>query len=52
LYAIKAFELEMKDCLLPAFSFERFYKDVLRLYEEHSVKRQPEDHDSSNFAKL
>lgn len=41
-YALKAFELEVKDYLLKPFSFERFYKGVLRLYSEQSLKPQPE----------
>ncbi len=41
-YALKAFELEVKDYLLKPFSFERFYKAVLRLYQERSPKAQPE----------
>lgn len=41
-YAIKAFELEAKDYLLKPFSFERFYKSVLRLYNEQSSKQWPE----------
>ena len=41
-YALKAFELEVKDYLLKPFSFERFYKGVLRLYQEQSLRLQPE----------
>jgi len=41
-YALKAFELEVKDYLLKPFSFERFYKTVLRLYQELSLRMQPE----------
>jgi DNA-binding LytR/AlgR family response regulator len=41
-YALKAFELEVKDYLLKPFSFERFYKILLRLYQEQRSKRQPE----------
>ena len=37
-YALKAFELEVKDYLLKPFSFERFYKGVLRLYQEQSLR--------------
>jgi DNA-binding LytR/AlgR family response regulator len=33
-YALKAYELEVKDYLLKPFTFERFYKAVLRLYQE------------------
>ncbi|MCX2740878.1 LytR/AlgR family response regulator transcription factor [Pontibacter anaerobius] len=40
-YALKAFELEVKDYLVKPFSFERFYKGVLRLYQEKSSKQQP-----------
>lgn len=42
-HALKAFELEVKDYLLKPFSFERFYKSVLRLYQEQSSKQQPEN---------
>ena len=37
-FALKAFELEVKDYLLKPFSFERFYKPVLRLYQEYSSR--------------
>ncbi|QIL75307.1 LytR/AlgR family response regulator transcription factor [Hymenobacter sp. HDW8] len=35
-YALKAYDLEVKDYLLKPFTFERFYKGVLRLYQEKS----------------
>ena len=41
-YALKAFELEVKDYLVKPFSFERFYKGVLRLYQEQSNRQLPE----------
>ena len=41
-YALKAFELEVKDYLLKPISFERFYKSALRLYQEQNTKQQPE----------
>jgi DNA-binding LytR/AlgR family response regulator len=33
--------LEVKDYLVKPFSFERFYKGVLRLYQEHSASLLP-----------
>ncbi|MFD2513269.1 LytR/AlgR family response regulator transcription factor [Pontibacter locisalis] len=41
-YALKAFELEVKDYLVKPFSFERFYKGVLRLYQEQGNRQLPE----------
>ncbi|HEX8332597.1 MAG TPA: LytTR family DNA-binding domain-containing protein [Segetibacter sp.] len=41
-YALKAFELEVKDYLLKPFSFERFYKGVLRLFQEQNEKIESE----------
>ncbi|RYY97827.1 MAG: response regulator transcription factor [Chitinophagaceae bacterium] len=40
-YALKAFELEVKDYLLKPILFERFYKGVLRLYQEKSEQAGP-----------
>ena len=42
-YALKAFELEVKDYLVKPFSFERFYKGVLRLYQEQTNRQHPEN---------
>lgn len=46
-YALKAFELEVKDFLLKPFSFERFYKSVLRLYKEQNASMQPEKQETT-----
>jgi DNA-binding LytR/AlgR family response regulator len=45
-YALKAFELEVKDYFLKPFSFQRFYKGVLRLYQEQSVGQEPAKHET------
>ncbi|KUG08699.1 LytR/AlgR family response regulator transcription factor [Solirubrum puertoriconensis] len=37
-YALKAYDLEVKDYLLKPFTFERFYRSVLRLYQEQSPR--------------
>src|SRR5687767_8973757 len=42
-YALKAFDLEVKDYLLKPISFERFYKSVLRLYQEQNLRQEPEN---------
>ena len=39
-YALKAFDLEVKDYLLKPISFERFYRGVLRLYQESNTSQQ------------
>jgi DNA-binding LytR/AlgR family response regulator len=41
-YALKAFELQVKDYLLKPFSFERFYGSVFRIYQELGAKQRPE----------
>lgn len=50
-YALKAFELEVKDYLVKPFGFERFYKAVHRLQQEHSSQYALERTDASLEAK-
>lgn len=42
-YALKAFDLEVKDYLVKPFTFERFYKGVLRLYQDQINHQQEEE---------
>jgi DNA-binding LytR/AlgR family response regulator len=59
-YALKAFELEVKDYLVKPFAFERFYKGVLRLYQEQNnqttektgVKAEPRSENEYIFLKV
>jgi DNA-binding LytR/AlgR family response regulator len=37
-YALKAYDLEVKDYLLKPFAFERFYRAVLRIYQEQGPR--------------
>jgi DNA-binding LytR/AlgR family response regulator len=41
-YALQAYDLEVKDYLLKPFTFERFYRAVLRLYQEQSLPQSPQ----------
>lgn len=50
-YALKAYDLEVKDYLLKPIPFERFYKGVLRLYQESQAHHQPEKPESQSPVK-
>ena len=50
-HALKAFELEVKDYLLKPFTFERFYKGVMRLYQEQHLRQQPEKKETKSAPK-
>jgi DNA-binding LytR/AlgR family response regulator len=50
-YALKAFELEAKDYLLKPFTFERFYKSVLRLYQEQKPELPKQNEERNTGSK-
>ncbi|MBG8554103.1 LytR/AlgR family response regulator transcription factor [Hymenobacter guriensis] len=51
-YALKAYDLEVKDYLLKPFTFERFYRAVLRLYQEQNPRPVPAKQEEKAEAKL
>lgn len=50
-YALKAFDLEVKDYLLKPISFERFYKGALRAYQDSNQNPQPAATDNTSVTK-
>lgn len=50
-FALKAFELEVKDYLVKPFAFERFYKAVLRVYQEQSYEQLTDKTESKEALK-
>src|SRR5688572_25188730 len=50
-YAVKAFDLEVSDYLLKPIPFERFYKGVLRVYQESQTHQEQEKSEISSTSK-
>lgn len=50
-YALKAYDLEVRDYLLKPFTFERFYQGVLRLYQQQSLPQPPEKNEAKAEAR-